>query len=106
MEATWDHWKIAHPNLKQFPVVDGRWGLSVGRKKAIEFIGRDPAIRNHDEYPEIFIDDVNYPVDFYTREILVPSQRIGMCMETSSVLLRGEFHRVSLPPEKDMSWLI
>jgi hypothetical protein len=69
MEANWNYWRIARKNLRRFPFVEATWGLSVTKKKALNFINQDDAIHNHSRYPEIFIDDVNDPVGFYTREV-------------------------------------
>src|SRR5262249_47414500 len=69
MEAHWSYWKTARSNLQRFPFVEPKWGLSVSKEKAIEFVRNDPAIREHHRYPDIFIDDVNDPVGFYTREL-------------------------------------
>jgi hypothetical protein len=69
MEANWSYWKTARSNLRRFPFIEPKWGLSVNKQKAIEFIRSDPAIREHHRYPDIFIDDINDPVDFYIREV-------------------------------------
>jgi hypothetical protein len=69
VEANWSYWKAARFNLQRFPFVELKWGLSVNEQKAIEFIRTDPAIREHHRYPDIFIDDINDPIGFYTREI-------------------------------------
>jgi hypothetical protein len=69
METNWNYWRIARRNLRRFPFVETLWGLSVGRQKALNFIRNDEAIREHQRYPEIFIDDVENPVGFYTREV-------------------------------------
>lgn len=31
---------------------------------------RDPALKNHQDYPEIFIDDIENPIGFYSSEIM------------------------------------
>jgi hypothetical protein len=69
MEANWSYWKTARSNLRRFRFVEPKWGLSVNKQKAIEFIRSDPAIREHDRYPDIFIDDIDDPVDFYVCEV-------------------------------------
>jgi hypothetical protein len=69
IEANWSNWRHARSNLQRFPFVEPKWGLSVSKQKAIEFIRSDPAIREHHRYPDIFIDDLSDPVDFYSREI-------------------------------------
>jgi hypothetical protein len=69
MEANWDNWRRARSNLKRFSFVEPKWGLSVNKGKAIEFIRNDAAIREHQLYPGIFIDDINDPIGFYTKEL-------------------------------------
>lgn len=38
--------------------------------QALKFIETDDALRNHSEYPDIFIDDTREPVQFYRNELL------------------------------------
>lgn len=59
----------AKKNLSNFPKVECIYGSSVNLQKAIEFVQNDEAIKNHLNYPEIFIDDTENPVDFYTNEL-------------------------------------
>ncbi len=46
------------------------WGNSVKQKQAIDFIRNDDFILNHEKNDDIFIDNVDNPVDFYTKEVL------------------------------------
>jgi hypothetical protein len=59
----------ASKNLEKFPFVTPVLGLSVSEKEALEFLQNDPYMKNHEAYPDIFIDDVKDPVGFYVREI-------------------------------------
>jgi hypothetical protein len=56
-------------NLKKFPFVTPVWGLSVDCVAAREFILQDDAIRHHEQYPEVFIDYIDNPVETYIEEI-------------------------------------
>ncbi len=69
LEVNFNNWCIAHGNLGKFPFVDCRWGCSVDRNEAIALIRKDEAIRNHQNYPDIFIDDTEDPVGFYSNEL-------------------------------------
>jgi len=69
IEANYRSWRRAKENLKQFPFVTPLWGLSTSRQEALRFIENDPALQNHLEYPDIFIDDIQDPLKFYSREI-------------------------------------
>jgi hypothetical protein len=69
MEVNWDHYRQARANLKPYAFVDCRWGASVDRREALDFISTDDAIRNHRAFPDIWIDDVDDPVAFYSAEM-------------------------------------
>ena len=69
IEANHHSWQQAVKNLKRFPFVTPVWGLSTSRREGLRFIRSDRALLNHSEYPDIFIDDVQDPVSFYSREI-------------------------------------
>jgi hypothetical protein len=69
IEAGWRSWRRARRNLRQFPVVTPVWGHTLEIRSAIEFVERDECIRCHERYPDVFIDDVEDPVGFYTREL-------------------------------------
>lgn len=70
----------AKKNLKKYSFVEPIWGISVDPEEAIKFVNTDEAIVHHEKYPEVFIDTLNNPVEFYTNEI------------------RGQFSRTSLKP--------
>ncbi|MEO7306363.1 MAG: hypothetical protein ABIR78_15055 [Ferruginibacter sp.] len=70
----------AKKNLKKYLFVEPIWGISIDPEEAIQFVNSDDAIMNHEKYPDVFIDTLNNPVEFYTNEI------------------RGQFSRTSLKP--------
>lgn len=69
IEANWKSWRVARHNLARFPFVEPVWGTTVKARDAVEFIQSDEVLRNHTNYPDIFIDNVDDPVRFYTNEI-------------------------------------
>lgn len=69
IEANHNSWRQAKENLKPFPWVNPLWGLSTSREEALRFIGRDPVLLDHRKYPNVYIDDVDDPVGFYSNEI-------------------------------------
>ncbi len=70
IEANWASWRRARMNLADFPFVNAVWGGSVPVDEALAFIRSDEWLLNHHNYPDVFIDDVDDPVAFYSREIL------------------------------------
>jgi len=70
MEVNWEFWQQAKQNLKHYGFVDLKWGASVNRNAALDFIRNDPMIKNHAAYDNIFIDDVVDPVTFYSNEVM------------------------------------
>lgn len=68
-EVDFHLYKIAKQNLSTFAKVEVLHGLSVGLAEAKHFVKNDETIKNHNEYPDIFIDDVDNPIDFYLREV-------------------------------------
>jgi hypothetical protein len=69
IEASWASYRAACANLAVFPHVNCRWGLSVRREEAIQFIENDPALQHHESEPDVLIDATENPRDFYLREI-------------------------------------
>lgn len=61
--------KEAIKNLKQFPFITPVCGLSVNFANAKRFIENDEAINHHEKFPDIFIDSVTNPKQFYLNEI-------------------------------------
>src|ERR1700730_18188158 len=69
IEANYFNWRQAKRNLKGFPFVVPLWGLSTSREEALSFMRSDPALQDHYNFPDIFIDDVKDPFAFYSDEI-------------------------------------
>jgi len=69
LEVDYNLFRVAKKNLKKFSFIKPIWGMSVSRKEARVFIENDNAIKEHEKYPEIFIDDINNPFAFYKNEI-------------------------------------
>jgi hypothetical protein len=46
------------------------WGRTVAVGRALAFLESDDVLRNHIEFPDIFIDDTRNPLEFYRKEIL------------------------------------
>ena len=69
IEAGWKSWRRARRNLRRFPAVTPVWGHTLELRSAIDFVEQDECICHHERYPEVFIDDVDDPVGFYTREL-------------------------------------
>jgi hypothetical protein len=69
IEADFDLFRQASQNLKKFDFITPIWGLSVSVKEAADFIAKDEAIKNHEKYPDVFIDEIDNPTAFYTNEI-------------------------------------
>lgn len=61
--------RSAKVNLRPYGFVDCRWGETINIADALAFIKKDEAIRNHQAYDDIWIDDVEDPVSFYTAEL-------------------------------------
>jgi hypothetical protein len=70
IEAGWKSWRRARRNLRRFSFVTPLWGHTLGLRTAIEFVERDECIRHHERYPDVFIDELDDPVAFYTRELV------------------------------------
>lgn len=60
---------IARFNLRQWDFVKPLWGDTVSKEKALLFIQQDDVLRHHEQYPDVFIDTLTDPVQFYTDEI-------------------------------------
>ena len=56
-------------NLKKFPFVKVCNGLSVDEKEAVIFLQNDDFLSNHQRYPDIYIDNLENPRQFYLDEI-------------------------------------
>lgn len=69
IEVDHNFYKVAKKWLKKYKFVHPIWGLSVDESEAISFIENDEAINNHTKYPDIYIDTLTNPKDFYLNEI-------------------------------------
>lgn len=67
-EINYRFYKQATTNLSAYEFVTPIWGLSVTPEDAIAFVKQDEVIANHTQYPDVFIDDIENPVDFYLKE--------------------------------------
>jgi hypothetical protein len=59
----------AKKNLATFKFITPLLGLTTKFETAIDFIKTDDAIKNHEKYHEVYIDDLDNPVGFYLKEI-------------------------------------
>ena len=75
IEANWERWRTARRNLARWPFIKCIWGQTVPVNEAVDFIAHDEAILHHERYPDLFIDDVDDPVGFYTAECRGERQR-------------------------------
>jgi hypothetical protein len=89
-------YRKAKKNLKKYPFVEPIWGLSVDPEEAIRFVNTDDAISNHEKYPDVFIDTLINPVEFYTNEIKGQLSRTGI----KPGLLDKIFKKKTLSKEK------
>lgn len=69
IEVDYNSYRKAVKNLKDLPFVKCLFGCSVPMRVALEFIKDDEAIIHHEKYPDIYIDDTEDPVKFYSKEI-------------------------------------
>jgi hypothetical protein len=69
IEANWSSWCAARDNLAAFPFVTVLWGRTIRRRAALEFVRTDDALRHHERWPDVFIDDTKHPVKSYSREL-------------------------------------
>ncbi|WP_019989159.1 hypothetical protein [Rudanella lutea] len=60
---------IARFNLRKWSFVKPLWGDTVAKDKALAFIRQDEVLKNHEKYPDVFIDTLDNPVQFYTNEV-------------------------------------
>jgi len=75
-EVNFANWCRAKANLRPYPFVDCRWGLSVGLDRALAFLQNDEMLLNHERYPDIYIDNVSSPVTAYSRELLGQAEEL------------------------------
>ncbi|QMW02393.1 hypothetical protein [Spirosoma foliorum] len=60
---------IARFNLRKWDFVKPLWGDTVAKEQALKFIQQDEALHHHEAYPDVFIDTLDNPVQFYTNEL-------------------------------------
>jgi hypothetical protein len=75
-------------NLKRFPFVKVFNGLSVDEKEAVKFLENDDFLINHHQHPDIYIDNLENPRQFYLNEI---SGNLSRKNETSGGILSSIF---------------
>jgi len=68
-EIGFQSWILSLKNLQKYPFVRPLWGCSISREKAMEFVKQDEMILNHEQYSDIYIDDLQNPVEFYAKEL-------------------------------------
>ena len=95
-------WLTAYRNLRPFPFVQCLWGCSVDRAEALAFIMRDEMLANHAKYPDIYIDDVQDPVAFYSNELKGTLGRRSIASEVSSAT-RRTLSGLRILPSRDAS---
>ena len=69
IEVNFANWCRAKANLRSYPFVDCRWGLSVPLDSGLDFLAHDDMLLNHRRYPDIYIDNIDNPVLAYSREL-------------------------------------
>lgn len=101
-EVGLESWMVAYRNLREFPFVDCLWGCSVDRKKALTFIRQDEMLANHTDYPDVYIDDIDDPVAFYSNELQGTLGRRSIASEFSSATRRF-LTKLRVLPSRDVS---
>lgn len=95
VEVNFANWCRAKENLRGFPFVDARWGLSVPLDRALEFLRNDEMLINHHRYPGIYIDNVVDPVGAYSRELLGAAaelERMPLAASSENIQFNGKDH--------------
>ncbi len=69
IEVNFAFFQSAKVNLRPYGFVDCRWGETINQADALRFVRNDEAILNHRAYNDIWIDDIDDPVAFYTAEL-------------------------------------
>jgi predicted O-methyltransferase YrrM len=60
---------LARLNLLRWGFVKPIWGDTVDKKEALSFLKNDDVLKNHQKYPDVFIDTLEDPVQFYINEL-------------------------------------
>jgi hypothetical protein len=69
IEISFENWLHAKFNMRDHLFVNCLWGCSTGVEEAIKFIENDEMLLNHQNYDDIYIDDIEDPVALYTKEL-------------------------------------
>jgi len=69
LEANWNSWTEARENLSKFSFVHAVFGKSLDVAASIEFIKADEAIIHHENYSDVYIDNIENPVKLYSDEM-------------------------------------
>lgn len=69
LEVDYELFKKARNNLKKYPFVKPIWGISIAKNEAIDFIKNDDAIIHHEQFEDIYIDNIKDPLNFYLNEV-------------------------------------
>lgn len=59
----------AKKNLEKYKFIQPLYGLSLELEECLEFISNDEMIKNHQDYPDLYIDCTKDPVYMYRTEI-------------------------------------
>jgi hypothetical protein len=91
LEINWCSWRQAKHNLSRYPYILPIWGKSLPTKKALDFIKNDDALRNHHIIEDIYIDVIDDPISFYSKEI---KGRLGGFPRRPDNVVRFIFDRI------------
>lgn len=91
IETNWSSWCQAKRNLRQFSFVLPLWGKTVPLDRALQFLDTDDVLRNHHNYPDIFIDDTSDPLQFYREEA---KGRLGGVSKNPRLAIHRMFDRI------------
>jgi len=93
VEVNFANWCRAKANLRPYPFIDCRWGLSVALDRALEFLQHDEMLLNHQRYPDIYIDNISDPVAAYSRELRGQAEeleRMPLAGRSSDIAFNGK----------------
>jgi hypothetical protein len=69
IEAHRENFRKAKDNLDIYENISVVYGFSVGKEEALNFIGSDLILKEHDRFPEVHIDGGQDPSGYYKFEI-------------------------------------
>lgn len=61
--------RIARRNLEKYPFVEVVYGSTVSIEDGMNFIVNNNCIKNHENFPDVFIDTLVNPTEFYINEL-------------------------------------